>query len=1334
MAAPLPEILLRQPQFTTAMYPAESLLPGVRNRGHFLLLRTLPLLLLFAAPVFSTLKASGQTPLASRETGSIEGRVFNPRTGLYLNRARIEVVGDNKRVFTNEFGEYDLYDVSPGEVTLRVSFTGKRSQTATVRVGSGETVERNFELLDAGSREDEDVYELDEYVVTPTFQEVSEIAIQEERFSVNLKNVVDTDAYGVIAQGNIGEFVKFLPGVTIGYGGSSSAGGNYSSGADANTISIRGYNANETAVTMDGIPIANAAPGTLDPAIGLDMLSINNASRIEVIKVPTPDQPNAGIGGTVNLISKNAFEYPEPTLRFRVSLTANSEDDFKPFEKTPGPMNKHTYKVLPSVDATYALPLNDKIGLTFTFASANQASQDDNLKLRISRNPGGGRPEERDPGETVWGNRTYWLVNDPLFSQWQGAYGEDWANWTEEEFAEMYTEAGTPASDLEEILALVKRRPRYDSDGNLLGAWSPEDKERYDSLPVFVNPDGEEVGRVFSDYEHPYVGRVQVTDSPRISKKLSGAVKLDWRPLSGLVLTTNYSVSTFEDQDAQRRVHQTIGSPTRYGEDFVVSDSGGVRLDTDAFSREGISHSAYFRMRYIKGPWDIGGHYSFSRSESDINTAESGHFSVIELSMGNIHFTEFLNINDLAVPEAINHYREVVDEEGNVTGHERVDIEDLSNYAIDDYDPTDPTAATLKVRAAGINSVSEVQSWKLDLKRDLDFLPFDFMNLAFKVGADWNERSESKAGRGTNYEFLYVGGEANAPLDVSDIRDESYLGVEPGFGMPPIQWPDVFKLYDYHINNEGAFSDTNDDVPLSVSGTERSVAARNYIEEVNTSKAITETKTGMYAQIEGDFMGGRLSVVGGFRYTERERKGNNPTINPRWRKLFYDRDEDQDGFRDMIQVWPEGFEIDPAFEAEGIQPDFMDVTALPSLDSIENPVFIETFSTFYGYFEQLGAVYADGTPFSASAFQTVRPLALRATQLEYVKDFQINEASRGQPQPIISASFDITSKLVARASWALSYSNPPFESSSGAGGTLRRTTFNPDATGFGGELDVTNPNLEISRSVSWNLGLTYYTDSGGKFSINGFFDTEEDRPVGVTYTRAIDPENWETLMNELGYGPGTEYWDEGWEVSSDVTAKSTFINYGYELEARHDLRFLGDWGKHIYLYGSFYQRFEDVDVAEDETDLISIDEDPSADLNASGGISVNYKRLRVQMNCTWRNERVSNVFDGIIWTDPTLGNPGWFTPRLEDDIASESELRSIKVISPEDLRIDLTASFRITENLALDISARNITESNPYDTYILANGAELPYYGQLGGRAETSSYGVNFTIGISGRL
>jgi hypothetical protein len=41
------------------------------------------------------------------------------------------------------------------------------------------------------------------------------IAINEQRFAPNAKNVVSTDALGIVGENNIGEFVKFLPGVEV---------------------------------------------------------------------------------------------------------------------------------------------------------------------------------------------------------------------------------------------------------------------------------------------------------------------------------------------------------------------------------------------------------------------------------------------------------------------------------------------------------------------------------------------------------------------------------------------------------------------------------------------------------------------------------------------------------------------------------------------------------------------------------------------------------------------------------------------------------------------------------------------------------------------------------------------------------------------------------------------------------------------------------------------------------------------------------------------------------------------------------------------------------------
>lgn len=107
------------------------------------------------------------------------------------------------------------------------------------------------------------------------------IAINEQRFAANRKDVISTDAFGDINQGNIGEFVKFIPGISL-----DVKDGNSPSG-----IMIRGFDPNYTNVTMDGGQLAStliANTQTSSRGFLLEQANINNLSRIEVTKLPTP--------------------------------------------------------------------------------------------------------------------------------------------------------------------------------------------------------------------------------------------------------------------------------------------------------------------------------------------------------------------------------------------------------------------------------------------------------------------------------------------------------------------------------------------------------------------------------------------------------------------------------------------------------------------------------------------------------------------------------------------------------------------------------------------------------------------------------------------------------------------------------------------------------------------------------------------------------------------------------------------------------------------------------------------------------------------------------------
>lgn len=307
----------------------------------------------------------------SAETGTLIGRVLNGTNNQYIPRAKVALEGTNLSTFTNDFGEYTLINVPVGVAKVTVTFAGQKPVESSVEVGAGEYVTKDFTLgAPEGAKTADGAVMLDEFTVAAArYKNAQEISVNEERTSVNIKNVVSADAFGDIPSGNVGEFVKFLPGVQVDYGAYGGAQAGYSEGT-ASGVSVRGFGPEDTAILIDGMPVSNATPGSLTRQVGLDMLSVNNASRVELIKVATPDMPANSQGGQINLITKSAFEYAKPSYSGRVFFNFNSQDTG--FKKTPGPTDKSTYKTTPGGEFSVLLPLTKTLGVTVTGYAAQQ--------------------------------------------------------------------------------------------------------------------------------------------------------------------------------------------------------------------------------------------------------------------------------------------------------------------------------------------------------------------------------------------------------------------------------------------------------------------------------------------------------------------------------------------------------------------------------------------------------------------------------------------------------------------------------------------------------------------------------------------------------------------------------------------------------------------------------------------------------------------------------------------------------------------------------------------------------------------------------------------------
>jgi iron complex outermembrane receptor protein len=287
-------------------------------------------------------------------TGIIEGRVLDGRRGEYLENSRITVEGTKIEALTDSTGNYRLSNVPAGSVKLVIFYTGLGSLTQLVNVTAGKTVQHDVTYAGVGrAAVGGEVVKLESFVVASSKEmEGAAIAINEQRFARNIMQVVSADEFGTIADGSIGEFMKFLPGITSDY-----------TGGDARRFSINGVPEDNVPISMGGFEMASAAGAGTRRAVELDQVSINNVSRVEINRAPTPESPGMALAGTVNFVPRSAFERSKPSYSYNVQLMF--KDAERQLGETPGPRwGEMTRKVNPGFDISAIVPVSKNFGFS----------------------------------------------------------------------------------------------------------------------------------------------------------------------------------------------------------------------------------------------------------------------------------------------------------------------------------------------------------------------------------------------------------------------------------------------------------------------------------------------------------------------------------------------------------------------------------------------------------------------------------------------------------------------------------------------------------------------------------------------------------------------------------------------------------------------------------------------------------------------------------------------------------------------------------------------------------------------------------------------------------
>ncbi|MCB9219696.1 MAG: TonB-dependent receptor [Ignavibacteriales bacterium] len=237
------------------------------------------------------------TSVFAQGNGKIIGTITDSNTNDFLPGANVILEGTNFGSATDRFGTYRIDNVPPGNYTLRVSYIGYDAFTSNVTVSSGKTLEQNIKLsLSAIDLED---------VVVSGLRQGQVKALNQQLTANNIKNVLSREEMEKFPDMNTAEVLQRIPGVAI----TRSLG-------EGKFIYLRGTEPRLTNITVNGQRLAT--PREQDRYMGLDVINSSQLASIEVSKANTPDMDGDAIGGTVDLVTRSAFDYEGSKLKLNI--------------------------------------------------------------------------------------------------------------------------------------------------------------------------------------------------------------------------------------------------------------------------------------------------------------------------------------------------------------------------------------------------------------------------------------------------------------------------------------------------------------------------------------------------------------------------------------------------------------------------------------------------------------------------------------------------------------------------------------------------------------------------------------------------------------------------------------------------------------------------------------------------------------------------------------------------------------------------------------------------------------------------------------------------------
>ena len=229
--------------------------------------------------------------------GDIKGTVSDKGSGDFLPGANVFLEGTNYGTSSDRAGNYSINGVPDGDYTLIVTYVGYSDYSNSVSVGP--------DALTHNAQMSVSYIPMDAVNVSGLAQGQAK-ALSQQRSANNIKNIVSSDMIERFPDQNVADAIQRLPAVAL-----------ETDHGEGRYVQIRGAEAQLNTTTLNGIRIPS--PEDTERKVSLDVIPSFLLGSIELSKALTPDMDGDAIGGSVNLITKNGFDYDGRTMNLKIT-------------------------------------------------------------------------------------------------------------------------------------------------------------------------------------------------------------------------------------------------------------------------------------------------------------------------------------------------------------------------------------------------------------------------------------------------------------------------------------------------------------------------------------------------------------------------------------------------------------------------------------------------------------------------------------------------------------------------------------------------------------------------------------------------------------------------------------------------------------------------------------------------------------------------------------------------------------------------------------------------------------------------------------------------------